>query len=384
MTRRAFVAIVVLGALLLAVAPASAATLDTKITSGPSGFLASRTAVFRFKSNVASAAFRCRLDSGAWSNCSSPKKYTSLAQGPHTFKVTAIKPGALDKTPAVRNFTVDTIKPETTLFAGPAGETTDTTPTFQFFSTEAGSFQCRFGSAAYTKCSSPYTPATPLTDGTYVFSVRARDKAGNVDPTPALRTFSIERVLTNDLASAQAAAAAYFPNDLVLDVEPACAPVLNNVTIECPGGVPKPPSDQLDIASTRQVALGPLSSYNVTVTSNVSTVLPVQVSYGSTNCVFGLTSGNGDAATWTVSLQLVYDGSVSPRFIPTGLDVTGVEIPDWAVTFWGPTPTICYLVPVFDSAFVADLYGQILQSYMDQIGVPLCAVPGPEYLGACP
>lgn len=387
MNRRFPVVIVAVGALLLGAAPAIAAGLDTKITSGPSGLLASRTAKFRFKSNDPGAAFRCRLDAGPWTRCTSPKRYTSLAQGPHTFRVTAIKPGALDRTPAVRNFTVDTVKPETTIYVGPSGETSNPLPTFRFFSNEAGTFQCKLGSAAYQKCSSPYAPAAPLTDGPYEFKVRARDKAGNVDPTPASRSFTVERVLTVDLAGAQAAAEHYFPEALVMDVQPMCSTDINNTTIECPDGTPKPPSDQLAITSSRAVVAETPSVYDVTVTSGVSTLLPVQVSYGSTQCAFGLTSSHGEVPSWTVSLQLFFEvdpGSGEPRVTYSGLDVTGVETPDWAVSFWGQIVYPCFSVPVFSSDYVAEVYGEILDAHLGQIGSSLCAVPGPDYLGECP
>ena len=87
---------------------------------------------------------------------------------------------------------VEVIPPQTTIEAGPSGGTNDPTPTFAFSSSEAGSsFQCKLDAGAYAACSSPRTTAH-LADGPHTFSVRATDPAGNVDPTPATRTFTVK------------------------------------------------------------------------------------------------------------------------------------------------------------------------------------------------
>jgi Domain of unknown function (DUF1929)/RTX calcium-binding nonapeptide repeat (4 copies)/Bacterial Ig-like domain len=94
---------------------------------------------------------------------------------------------------------VDASAPNTTITSGPTdGETiTDRTPSFGFSSTEPGSsFQCSIdsGSPSFTPCSGPgatHTPAS-LSDGTYTFRVRATDSAGNPDPSPASRSFTVD------------------------------------------------------------------------------------------------------------------------------------------------------------------------------------------------
>jgi len=64
--------------------------------------------------------------------------------------------------------------------------------TFDFTSTEAGStFECRIDTGPFALCASPHSLKVPF--GTHTFAVRAVDQAGNVDPTPAIRTV---RVLT--------------------------------------------------------------------------------------------------------------------------------------------------------------------------------------------
>ena len=86
----------------------------------------------------------------------------------------------------------DTTPPATTITSGPSAGTNDPTPTFAFSSSEAGSsFQCRVDSGSFGACGSPHTTAQ-LADGSHTFQVRATDHAGNTDPTPASRTFTVD------------------------------------------------------------------------------------------------------------------------------------------------------------------------------------------------
>ena len=59
------------------------------ITSGPSGPTASTSASFAF-TGPKKAAFRCSLDGAAFVTCSSPKAYSGLDQGAHSFAVKAV------------------------------------------------------------------------------------------------------------------------------------------------------------------------------------------------------------------------------------------------------------------------------------------------------
>src|SRR5215217_6743185 len=85
---------------------------DTHIDSGPSGTIKQNNATFSFSGtdNVTPAAnltFKCKLDSAAFSACSSPKNYTDLATGSHTFSVMATDAaGNTDASPASRTWKV--------------------------------------------------------------------------------------------------------------------------------------------------------------------------------------------------------------------------------------------------------------------------------------
>ena len=64
---------------------------------------------------------------------------------------------------------------------------------FKFTATEVGStFQCKMDRKPFKTCASP-KKYKKLKPGKHVFKVRAIDRAGNVDPTPAKRKFTVLR-----------------------------------------------------------------------------------------------------------------------------------------------------------------------------------------------
>lgn len=86
---------------------------------------------------------------------------------------------------------IDITPPETTITGYPSELTNDPSPTFTFESDDAtASFECGFDAADYIACASP--DSASLSDGDHAFSVRAIDPAGNVDPTPASASFTID------------------------------------------------------------------------------------------------------------------------------------------------------------------------------------------------
>lgn len=80
----------------------------TTVASGPSGKTAARKATFRFRSSESGSTFQCKLDGKPWGGCKSPKKYSGLANGKHTFRVKARdSAGNVDPSPAKRSWRVD-------------------------------------------------------------------------------------------------------------------------------------------------------------------------------------------------------------------------------------------------------------------------------------
>ncbi len=87
---------------------------------------------------------------------------------------------------------LDTSPPGSTITFGPSGVVSDQTPTFGFSSSETGStFECQVDSGMFSACTSPHTTST-LGVGAHTFYVRATDQAGNTDPTPATRSFTVQ------------------------------------------------------------------------------------------------------------------------------------------------------------------------------------------------
>lgn len=78
----------------------------------------------------------------------------------------------------------DTSPPNTRVVSGPARVTFEREAKFRFASTEAqSSFQCKLDGKRWRGCRNPYKGK--VKPGKHLFKVRAIDRFGNVDPTPA-------------------------------------------------------------------------------------------------------------------------------------------------------------------------------------------------------
>lgn len=74
---------------------------DTTLVSAPPGDSNSASALFAFRSNEPGSTFVCSLDTGGFDGCSSPKVYSGLGDGNHTFRVQAVDAaGNADSSPA--------------------------------------------------------------------------------------------------------------------------------------------------------------------------------------------------------------------------------------------------------------------------------------------
>ena len=166
---------------------------QTQIDSGPSGATNNASPSFGFSANEVGSTFQCRIDSGSWASCTSPKAYSSLASGNHTFEVRATDPvGNADASPAARSFSIDIAAPQTQIDSGPSGTTNNASPSIGFSSSESGStFECRIDAGAWASCTSPKA-YTSLAAGNHTFEVRATDGVGNLDTTPASRSFQVD------------------------------------------------------------------------------------------------------------------------------------------------------------------------------------------------
>ncbi|HEX8702603.1 MAG TPA: Ig-like domain-containing protein, partial [Myxococcaceae bacterium] len=141
-----------------------------------------------------------------------------LQDGPYA--VVAVARDARGRTSlpsATVNFTVDTLPPDTSIVTRPADETDKPDATFTFGSTESEvTYECSLDGAAFTACSASAT-FEDLALGEHTLQVRARDAAGNVDPTPASATWTVvPRKIDRALLGSGCAASGGSPSSLAM------------------------------------------------------------------------------------------------------------------------------------------------------------------------
>lgn len=85
------------------------------ITSGPTGTVTATTATFGFTDTEPGVTFTCSLDGSAVPTCTSGAAYPGLADGSHTFSVSASDAAGNTSAAATRTWTVDTSGPTNTI-----------------------------------------------------------------------------------------------------------------------------------------------------------------------------------------------------------------------------------------------------------------------------
>jgi hypothetical protein len=162
---------------------------DTAITTGLTTGASTNdsTQSFGFTSTEAPAAFQCSVDGQAATACSSPFTTLPLADGSHSFAVAAVDGNQnLDPSPAARTFTVDTKPPVTTITGRHKLKTKKKRArvSFSLKSDPGATFECSVDGAAFAACSSPFSAR--LRRGAHTLTVRATDRAGNVEASPVV------------------------------------------------------------------------------------------------------------------------------------------------------------------------------------------------------
>ncbi|MDY7228839.1 adventurous gliding motility protein AgmC [Hyalangium rubrum] len=117
---------------------------------------------------------------------------TPLADGPYTLVATATDAAGNTSAPSQSvAFIIDTAAPDTTIVTGPSGDTVEPDARFDFSSTEAEvTYECSLDGATFTACADPVT-FEDLALGEHTLQVRAKDRAGNVDATPATAAWNV-------------------------------------------------------------------------------------------------------------------------------------------------------------------------------------------------
>jgi hypothetical protein len=186
-------------------APVNFNVIDTALLTGPPDFSASNDVTF-VVGTATGTTVECAIDNEPLADCGATagdqlaKSYTDLGEGPHTFTARARFGTDFDRVALVRTFEVDTVAPDTSFDPAVGPDDGDVTTlfgaTFAIGASEPASLQCRLGSAEFAGCSSPHSFAD-LPFGQHRFEARAVDRAGNVDASPASRTWTIVAVDTD-------------------------------------------------------------------------------------------------------------------------------------------------------------------------------------------
>jgi hypothetical protein len=158
-----------------------------QFTTAPAEFTPDRRPMFAFTITDKDPYTRtCLFDGTAVpaADCESGsfQPSTDLTEGSHSFVVRATdKYGNSEGRSS--DFTVDITAPET-LDPTPPGAFDDATPIFALSSNEPGTFACSVDQGDFVACPASFK-AGPLGNGSHTLTVKAIDRAGNVDPTPA-------------------------------------------------------------------------------------------------------------------------------------------------------------------------------------------------------
>ena len=153
----------------------------------------STVATFRFSASESEATFECALDGRAFRACESPRSYRHLKEGRHRLAVRATGISGVAGAPAVFEWAVDTRAPKTRLTHEPPAATRAKSARFRFAANERHvKFSCKLDDSRWHPCRSPHSLAN-LTEAPHRFAVKSRDRAGNVDRTPVLWRWAVDR-----------------------------------------------------------------------------------------------------------------------------------------------------------------------------------------------
>ena len=135
---------------------------QTTIISGPPAATTSASTSFSFTSSEAGSTFACKLDGDGWEACSSPKAFSGLGSGSHTFSVRATDAaGNTDPTPASSTWAVEAVASSGThCFSSP--------------------HTCGFPDETNTGAFGALTPSGPITVTTAGAVVENKDISGSV------------------------------------------------------------------------------------------------------------------------------------------------------------------------------------------------------------
>ena len=166
------------------------------IDSGPAaGSTTVKNVSFGFSDTESAATFEVQIDGGGFGGSTSPKAYTSLADGSHTFAVRALDAYGNTSASVTRTWTVDAVAPPLpSITSGPAAASTSgKNVSFGFSDTEGtAAFEVQLDGGGYLGATSPIA-YNNLSDGSHTFAVRAVDAYGNTSASVS-RTWTVDAV----------------------------------------------------------------------------------------------------------------------------------------------------------------------------------------------
>lgn len=162
---------------------------DTYIIKRPASTIKETTAQFVFSSDISTARFECSSNIFSWFDCGSSYYITGLEPGRHSLFVRAVSEVGHDLTPQYYSWLVDTSAPKTILVA--ITNKFSRQASFHFISEIGAKFDCRLDVEEWKECISPFK-SEELGSGKHTFSVRARDKVGNIEEEPDFYHWTIE------------------------------------------------------------------------------------------------------------------------------------------------------------------------------------------------
>lgn len=169
------------------------------ITKMPSMYSNSATANFEFvgiDDGQPLSSFECQLDSGGATACSSPKNYSNLMAGNHSFSVVGIDAAGNRSSAATYSWMVDTTPPTVTIVSSPDTKSSSNQGDFIFSASDSGSgidvIECRLDAGNFASCGSTKSFIN-LADGLHTVEVRAKDRAGNLS-TVASRQWTVDTI----------------------------------------------------------------------------------------------------------------------------------------------------------------------------------------------
>jgi hypothetical protein len=178
---------------------------ETAIETTPTNPTSSVNATFTFSgtdniSAEGTLTFECRFDGGSFSTCVTPKSYTGLAAGSHTFETRATDGlNNTDATQASFTWVIDTTAPNTIIDSTPANPSASSAANFTFHGVDAESgiaaAVCDLDGGGFTACDALTTQAyTGLVDGSHTFQVYTVNNASLTDATPASFTWTVDTI----------------------------------------------------------------------------------------------------------------------------------------------------------------------------------------------